>query len=340
MPARCAPTKLRTAPVATARRTLLAAGTTLPLLALSGTRAGAADWPNRPIRLVVAFPPGGLADVMSRAIAPYLTEQLKQPVVIDNRAGAAGNVAGVEVVRGGGDGHSFLVTVSTTESVNPTMFPRMPFEPRKDLQPVGLLANSQLFLIVRPDLPVDSAAAFLEYARAHPGQLSYGSAGNGTTPHLAGELLKQNGRISATHVPYRGAAPAIQDVMAGQVDFAFAPGTVFAFGRAGKLKVLAVASRNRTRNAPDIPTFTEIGVDRVFADTLFGVYAPAGMPAAPVDALNGALRFSLEQPDIGRRFAEIGAEATPMTAAGYRALVDDELKVFPDIVRSSGIRAE
>lgn len=327
-------------PARASRRALLLAGAALAAPVLHGPRVAAADWPSRPIRLVVAFSPGGLADLMARAIAPHLTERLRQSVVIDNRTGAAGNVAGIEVLGSGGDGHSFLVTVSTTESVNPTMFPRMPFDPRKDLQPVGLLANSQLFLIVRPDLPVDSAPAFLDYARAHPGKLSYGSPGNGTTPHIAGELLKQNGRITATHVPYRGAAPAIQDVMAGQVDFAFAPGTVFSFARAGKLKLLAVASRSRTRNAPQIPTFTEIGVDGVFADTLFGVYAPATMPAGHVEAMNQALRASLERADIGARFAEVGAEAVPKTAAEYRALVDEELKVFPDIVRSSGIRAE
>ena len=321
------------------RRLLLAAGAT-PLLSLAGTGARANDWPTRPVRLVVAFPPGGLADVMARAIQPYLTESLKQPVLIDNRGGAAGNVAGSEVVHNGGDGHSFLITVSTTESVNPTMFPKMPFDPRKDLQPVGLLANSQLFLIVRPTLGTRTLADFLTYAKAHPGTLSYGSAGNGTTPHLAGELLKRNAGIAATHVPYRGAAPAIQDVMAGQVDFSFAPGTVFTFAKAGKVDVLAVASRKRAESAPHSPTFAESGVDGVFADTLFGIYAPAAMPAGSVDRLNRAVNEALARPDIRARFVEVGAEALPMSPARYRGLVDEELKTFPEIVRASGIKAD
>lgn len=330
------------APAPRARRRLLVAGSAVPWLGLgiAGRMARASEWPNRPVRLVVAFPPGGLADVLARAIQPHLTESLKQPVLIDNRGGAAGNVAGSEVAHNGGDGHTFLITVSTTESVNPTMFPKMPFDPRKDLQPVGLLANSQLFLIVRPSLGTRSVADFLAHAKAHPGSLSYGSAGNGTTPHLAGELLKRNAGITATHVPYRGAAPAIQDVMAGQVDFSFAPGTVFTFARAGKVDVLAVASRQRAASAPDVPTVTEAGVDGVFADTLFGIYAPAAMPAGPVGRLNAAVNAALARPDIQARFQETGAEAIPLSPAQYRDLVDEELKTFPGIVRASGIKAD
>lgn len=322
------------------RRAVLGGAGALSLLAALPGGLRAASWPTKPVRLVVAFPPGGLADVMSRAIQPYLVETLGQQVLIDNRAGAAGNVAGSEVVHNGADGHSFLVTVSTTQSVNPWMFPKMPFDTQKDIQPVGLLANSQLFLIVRPGLGTKTLAAFLDHARAHPDGLTYGSAGNGTTPHLAGELLKLGAKIKATHVPYRGAAPAIQDVMAGQVDFAFAPGTVFPFAQAGKLDVLAVASRSRTRSAPDIPTFSEAGVDGVFADTLFGIYAPTAVPAAHVAALNQAVNKALERADIQARFLEVGAEALPKSPAEYRQLVDDEIKVFPAIVKASGIKAD
>ncbi len=321
------------------RRQWLLAAAVAPWLGRAGS-ARANDWPSRPVRLVVAFPPGGLADVMARAIQPQLTAALKQPLLIDNRGGAAGNVAGSEVVHNGADGHTFLITVSTTESVNPTMFPKMPFDPRRDLQPAGLLANSQLFLIVRPTLGTRTLADFISYAKAHPDTLSYGSAGNGTTPHLAGELLKRHAGITATHVPYRGAAPAIQDVMAGQVDFAFAPGTVFTFAKAGKLDVLAVASRQRTRSAPEIPTFSESGIDGVFADTLFGIYAPTAMPASSVARLNGAVNDALARPDIQARFVEVGAEAIPMSPAQYRDLVDEELKTFPEIVRASGIKAD
>ena len=310
------------------------------LSGLTGVAARASAWPTRPVRLVVAFQPGGLADVMSRAIQQQLGEALGQVVLIDNRGGAGGNVAGTEVVHNGGDGHTFLVTVSTTESVNPLLFRRMPFDPQQDLQPVALLANSQLFLITRPTLAPNTLEEFVAYAKANPGTLSYGSAGNGTTPHLAGELLKQSAGITATHIPYRGAAPAIQDVMAGQVDFAFAPGTVFHAVKAGKLKALAVASRERSASAPDIPTFSERGIADVNADTLFGIYAPMNVPADVVARMNTEVNRILAEPAIKARFIELGAEAVPLKASEYKALVQNETRLFTEIIKARAITAD
>ncbi|MDP9932768.1 Bug family tripartite tricarboxylate transporter substrate binding protein [Variovorax paradoxus] len=310
------------------------------VVAASGASAQSNSWPTRPVRLVVAFAAGGLADVMARVIQPQLTEALGQPVVIDNRGGAGGNVAGTEVVRNGNDGHTFLITVSTTESVNPMMFARMPFDPQKDLQPVALLANSQLFLITRTTLQPNNLKDFVAYAKAHPDTMSYGSAGNGTTPHLAGELLKQSAGITATHLPYRGAAPVIQDVMAGQIDFGFAPGTVFPTVKAGKLKVLAVASRKRTVSAPDVPTFSELGINGVYADTYFGIYAPAGMPAATVERMNREINKILSLPAVQARFIELGAQAVPVSRADYKSMVQTETKLFTEIVKARGITAD
>lgn len=311
------------------------------LLALTNTaQAQSGSWPTKPIRLVVAFPPGGLADVLARSLQAHLSEAFGQPVVIDNRGGAGGNVAGAEVARNGGDGHTFLVTVSTTESVNPSIFNRMPFDPQKDLQPVALLANSQLFLVTRPTLSPNTLKEFVAYAKANPGKLSYGSAGNGTTPHLAGELLKQGARIFATHIPYRGAAPAIQDVMAGQVDFAFAPGTMISMAKAGKLKVLGVASHKRSSAVPDVPTLSEAGVDGVFADTLFGIYAPSAMPGAIVIRMNREINRVLALPEIKSRFVDVGAEAIPMKPAEYKTTVQAETRLFGDVVKSRGIKAD
>lgn len=324
------------------RRALLVTGTlglTGCLLQASAVRAQP-TWPAKPVRLVVAFPPGGLADVMARVLQPQLSEALAQPVVVDNRAGAGGNVAGVEVIRNGGDGHTFLVTVSTTQSVNPLLFNPMPFDAQRDLQPVGLLANSQLFLVTRPGLPVRTVRELVAYAKANPGKLSYGSAGNGTTPHLAGELFKQNAGFFATHIPYRGAAPAIQDVMAGVIDFAFAPGTVFSSVRAGRLNLLAVASRQRAASYPDAPTFTEMGVGNVFADTLFGVYAPMSTAPEAVNRMNRELNRLLSQPVVKSRFGELGADAQPMSAAEFRSLVQSEAHIFAGAVKASGIKAD
>lgn len=314
----------------------------LGLLAASSpcVQAQPAAWPTRPVRLVVAFPPGGLADVMARMLQPQLSEALGQPVLIDNRGGAGGNIAAVEMVRNGGDGHTFMVNVTTLESVNPLMFDRMPFDPEKDLQHVALLANTQLFLITRPTLPVNSLKEFVAYARAHPGKLCYGSAGNGTTPHIAGEMFKQHTGVFAAHIPYRGAAPAIQDVMAGQVDFAFAPGTVFQSARAGKLKLLAVAGRQRTASYPSAPTVSEEGLGNVFVDTPFAVYAPAAMPAAHVARMNREINRLLAQPALKARFAEIGADAVPMSPTEVRALVKAEVALFGPLIKARGIKLD
>lgn len=311
---------------------LLAAG---PVLA-----QGTAAWPTKPVRLVVAFPAGGLADVMARMLAPQLGEALGQPVVIDNRGGASGNLAAIEMVRNGGDGHTFMVNVTTIESANPFMFERMPFDPAKDLQHVALLANTQLFLVTRPNFPANNLKEFVAYAKANPGKLSYGSAGNGTTPHIGGELFKQSAGVQATHVPYRGAAPAIQDIMAGQIDYGFMPGTVFQSVRAGKLKLLAVASRQRTGNYASAPTVEEEGGGKVFVDTPFAIYAPSPMPAAHVQRMNREINRLLALPAIKARFAEVGADAVMLSPAELKAMVQAEIDIFGPVVKANGIKAD
>lgn len=309
-------------------------------LAATGVAAQPAPWPSRPVRIVVAFPAGGLADVLIRQLVPQLSEALGQPVVIDNRGGASGNVAAVEVARNGGDGHTLLVNVTTLESVNPIMFERMPLDPSKDLQHVALLANTQLFLVTRPTLAPNTLAEFVAYARANPGKLSYGSAGNGTTPHVGGELFKQTAGIFATHIPYRGAAPAIQDVMAGQIDYAFVPGTVFPSVKAGKLKLLAVASRQRASYYPSAPTVEEAGFGKVYVDTPFAVYAPAAMPAAHVARVNRELNRLLALPATRARFADVGAEPVALSPAELSTLVRDETALFGPIVKARGIKID
>ncbi len=294
-------------------------------------------WPNKPVRIVVAYPPGGLADVMARIVQPQLSQALGQPVVIENRSGANGNLAATEVARNGGDGHSFLLGSTAIESVNPYIFERMPFVADKDLVHVALFANSQLFLITRPDLPCKNLQEFVAYARARPGKLSYGSAGTGSTPHVAGELFKQYAGIDAAHIPYRGAAPAIQDTMAGQIDFSFAPGTVFPTVRSGKLRLLAVASSQRTPHYPQAPTFAEEGFGAVYADSLFGIYAPANSVAANVLRLNQEINRLLAQPQIQARFAELGADAMPISPVAFKNMVQAETKIFSAVVKNKNI---
>jgi len=320
------------------RRLLLATAA----FALCGPAAFAQTpaWPSKPVRVIVAFPPGGLADVLVRVLQPQLAEALGQPMVIENKAGAGGNVAAAELARVGSDGHSFMVNVSTLESVNPLMFERMPVDPAKEFQHAALLANTQLFLVTRPTLEVKNVKELVAYAKANPGKLSYGSAGTGTTPHIGGELFKQNAGIFATHVPYRGAAPAIQDLMAGQVDYGFMPGTVFQAVKAGKLKLLAVASRERTDNFPGAPTMKAEGAGDVFVDTPFVFYAPASMPAGSVARLNREVNRLLATPAIKAKFAEVGADALPLAPAEVKSMVQAEIALFGPIVKSRGIKAE
>lgn len=322
------------------RRGLLRAGVAAAFACTPWARAQATSWPTRRVRLIVGLAAGGLADALARKVQAPLAKVLDQPVIIDNRGGAGGNLAAIEVIRNGADEHTFLVAPTTLESVNPHLYPNMGFQPSVDLQPVALLANSQLFLIARPGLPAATLQELAALARAEPDRLSYGSAGNGTTPHLAGELFKQAGRLSIAHVPYRGAAPAIQDVMAGQIDFTFGPGTVFSSVQAGRLKILGVASRKRAAGYPEAPTFDEQGFPGVYGDSMFGIYAPMSMSSAVVERMNRAVNAVLAQQPIREGFAELGAEALPLLPREFASLVAAEGSLFAAVVRSREIKLD
>ncbi len=321
----------------TSRRLWMLAAWMLAAMHAPGWAQG--TWPSKPVRLIVAFPPGGLADVMARLLQPALSEALGQVVIIENRAGANGNVA-ADAMTKAGDGHSFLVSSTGVESVNPFIYAKMPFDPGRDLVHVALLANTQLFLVTRPTLPANTLKEFVAYAKSHPGKLSYGSAGSGSTPHIGGELFKQNAGIFATHLPYRGAAPALQDIMAGQIDFGLMPGTAFSAVRAGKLKLLAVASAKRTANWPSAPTFAEEGFGQVYADTLFGVYAPAGTPAEVVNRLNREINKQLATAVVKQRFADMGGEAIALNPGEFKQLVAAEATLFSGVIKARRIEPD
>ena len=313
---------------------------TLALAVLAGASGPAlaqSVWPSKPLRLIVAYPPGGLADVLVRHLQQPLTEALGQPLLIDNRGGANGNLAAEAVIAGKSDGHVFLVAQTAIESINPFIFKKMSFDPGRSLVHVSLLANSQLYLVTRSTLAPDNLKDFVNYTRANPGKLTYGSAGSGSTPHIAGELFKQNAGLFATHVPYRGVVPAMQDVMAGQIDFAFVPATALPSVRAGKMKLLAVASKTRTELAPAVPTFAEEGFGNVFADSHFGIYAPAGTRPEVVERLNSEINKILLLPSTKTRYAEVGAQTMPTTASAFKAMVQAETQVFSSIVKARNI---
>jgi tripartite-type tricarboxylate transporter receptor subunit TctC len=297
-------------------------------------------WPAKPIRVIVSFPPGGAADQIGRAVAQPLQEALGQPVVVENRAGSGGNIGGDFVAKAPPDGYTLLMSSGGTVSVNPFLYAKMPFDPAKDLVPVAAAARVLVFLVVRPGLPVSNIREFLAYLKANPGKLSYGSPGNGSSPHLAGEMFKSQAGVFAVHVPYRGAAPVLQDLLGGQIDYTFDPGIAIPHVRSGKLRMLAVGSPKRSPLFPDVPTLAEAGLKGFDADSMFGFYAPADTPADIVERLNREINRILATPSVRERIAAIGGEPAPMTPAQFGAKVSDDARRFGAIIRERKIVAD
>ncbi|WP_096663083.1 Bug family tripartite tricarboxylate transporter substrate binding protein [Polaromonas sp. AET17H-212] len=319
------------------RRTLLA----LALIASSlFSAAQAQTWPAKPVKVIVNFPPGGAADQLARAIGTPLAEALGQPVVVENRGGANGNIGGEAVAKAPADGYTLLMSSGGMVSVNPHLYPKMSFNPAKDLVPVAAAARVLVFLEVKPSLPVNNVKEFLAYLKANPGKLSFGSPGNGSSPHLAAEMLKAQTNSFAVHVPYRGAAPAMQDLLGGQLDFMFDPGIGLQHVKAGKLKLLAVGSAKRSPLFPDVPTLDEVGLKNFDADTWFGFYAPAGTPPAIVSRLNQEINKILATQPVKDRIMAIGGIPAPMSPSDFnmRAAIDGTR--FGALIRARNIKGD
>jgi tripartite-type tricarboxylate transporter receptor subunit TctC len=307
---------------------------TAPLTAL------AQAWPGKPIKVIVNFPPGGAADQIARAITLPLQEALGQPVIVDNRAGAGGNIGGDALAKSPPDGYTLLLTSGGLVSINPAIYPKMSFDPARDIIPVAAAARVLVFLEVKPSLPVKDAKEFIAYAKANPGKLTYGSPGNGSSPHLAGEMFKDMTQSFSVHVPYRGAALAMQDLLGGQVDFMFDPGIGLNHVRAGKLKLLAVGSPKRSPLFPDVPTLSEVGLKGFDADTVFGFYAPTGTPAAIVTRLNSEINKILSTQAVKDRIAGLGGEVAPMTPAEFGAKAHEDTARFGKLIKDRRISGD
>jgi tripartite-type tricarboxylate transporter receptor subunit TctC len=324
-------------------RSFFASAAASLLMATIGLCAGtvqAQTWPAKPVRVIVNFPPGGAADQIARAISTPLQEALGQPVVIENRAGAGGNIGGDAVAKSAADGYTLLMSSGGMVSINPAIYPRMPFDPAKDLTPVAAAARVLVFLEIKPGLPVKDVPEFIAFIKNNPGKLSYGSPGNGSSPHLAGEMFKDQLKAFAIHVPYRGAAPAMQDLLAGQIDFMFDPGIGLNQVRAGKLKLLAVGSPKRSPLFPDVPTLDEAGLKGFDADTFFGFYAPAGTPPDIVNRLNSEINKILLTPAFKERVAALGSEPAPMSPAAFGAKAQEDTQRFGKLIRERHIRGD
>jgi tripartite-type tricarboxylate transporter receptor subunit TctC len=302
--------------------------------------AGPDGWPSKPVRVICNFPPGSSPDVLARAISLPLQQSFGQPVVVENRAGASGLIGAEAVAKAPPDGYTLLMTAGSTITTNPFIYSKMPYDTERDLTPVAATARLVLFLVVRGDFPARNIKEFLAYLKANPGKVSYGSAGNATGLHLAGEMLKSQAGVYAVHVPYRGASPALQDLLAGQIDFYFDPGIALSHVRAGKLRMLAAASLKRSPAFPDVPTLHESGLKGFDAGTTHGFYAPAGTPAPVIEYVNREINQAMTLPAVRSQIANMGAEPTPMTPAQFAALMKDDSRRYAAIIKERNIRAE
>ena len=301
----------------------------------------AGNYPSRPVRLMVTFPPGGGIDLIARTISPKLADALGQPFVVDNRAGGGG-VIGTEIVaRAAPDGHTLLVSTGTGFIINPLLMSKLPYDPFKDFAPVTLLAINPTMLVVNASLPVRSVKELIAYARARPGQLNYASAGNGSPIHLGMELFKSMTGTDMLHVPYKGSVPAVTDLLAGQVQVMLnTMAAMLPHVKTGKLRALAVGSARRAKAVPDIVTVAEAGVPGFEAVTWAGLSAPAKLPASIVDKLNSAIARVLSDPETVQRLATQGAEAQPGTAEAFLRFMHEESGRARKVIQIAGIKAE
>ncbi|MBI3917290.1 MAG: tripartite tricarboxylate transporter substrate binding protein [Betaproteobacteria bacterium] len=311
----------------------------LAVFAWSGP-APAAEYPSRPLRLVVSFPPGGSADFQARIIGPKLTEQLQQQIVVDNRSGGGGVIALELVARSTADGYTLLLGPSSALAVNPNVFAKLPYDPVKDFAPISMTSRVTLAVVAAPSLPVSSMKGLIALAKASPGKITYGSTGIGGVAHLAGEMLKSMAGVDLIHVPYKGAGPQLVDIMSDNVAVGFASLTsAIPHMRAGRLKVLVVTSSKRSSAAPDVPTVSEAGLPGLeIATGWFGILAPAHTPKAVISRLNSDVVRAIQSPDLQKRFLAQGLDPATSTAEEFAALIRTERAKWAEVVKQTGIR--
>jgi tripartite-type tricarboxylate transporter receptor subunit TctC len=314
----------------------------LSALAVVATLSGAAaqDYPNRPITLVVPFPPGGSTSIVARIIGEKMSEQLGQQVVIDNRGGAGGTIGSRAVSRSAPDGYTILLGYTGTLAIGPSLYPNVGYDPRKDFAPIGLIGHAPNSLVVHPSFAVNSVKELIEYAKANPGKVQFGSAGVGTVSHVSGEYFANAAGIKLAHVPYRGTGPALADLLGGHIPMAFAPiPATHANIEGGKLRGLAVTSAKRSSLVPNIPTIAETAIPGFEASLYYGLVAPPGTPRPIIDRLNKELRAALASEDVKKRLATDGAEPVPGSPEDYARHIDQDETKWSKVVKESGAKA-
>ena len=299
-----------------------------------------ASYPDKPVRIIVPFAAGGVADLLPRIVGEKLTRKWGQPVVVENKTGAAGNIGMAEGARAAPDGYTLLLAPAGNLTVNPKLFPNLPFDTDRDLTPVTLLAQSPNVLVVHPSVPAKTFRELLAYAKANPGKLNFASPGDGSGAHLAGELLNADAGITTQHVPYKGMAPAVNDLLGGQVQMMFAGiSTVMQHVKAGKLVALAIASPRRSPQLPDVPTVAESGLPGFDVTSWYGIVVRSGTPPAIVQKVQRDMAEALQSPDVQARLQDLGLEPVGNTPAEFKARIEAESRKWGAIVESAGIKA-
>ncbi|MCP3019352.1 tripartite tricarboxylate transporter substrate binding protein [Cupriavidus basilensis] len=311
--------------------------------------AAAAAYPTKPLKFVVPYPAGGPLDTVARAIGDKLKDSLGQPVVVENRPGAGGNIGADYVAKQPADGYTIVMGAVATHAINPSLFAKMPYDPVKDFSPITLVADVPNVLVMHPgkaaELHINNVRELVEYARKNPGKLDYASGGNGSAGHLSGELFKSMAKVSMVHIPYNGASPAQLSVLSGQTDMIFDNlASASANIKAGKLKAFAVTTATRAAALPELPTIAEagkgLGLEGFDISTWFGVFAPANTPKEIVDRLNHEIVAILKTDDMKAKLARIGAQPAPTTPEQFGQLVQRELKKYAQIVKVSGAKVD
>ncbi|RPI42625.1 MAG: tripartite tricarboxylate transporter substrate binding protein [Betaproteobacteria bacterium] len=326
-------------------RRMVATGIGLGLVAFLGARAAAAaesaDYPARPIRVIVGFAPGGSADLTARALGQKMAELLGQPVVVDNRAGASGIIGTDLAARATPDGYTLLEATMTTHGIGPNLYKKLPYDPIGSFAPIALMVRIPLVLFAHASVPASSLKQLIAHLKANPAKYRYASAGNGSPPHLAAELFKLKAGVELLHVPYKGTGAAVPDVVAGQIHFMIdGPPPFLGHVKAGRLRALATANAKRLAQLPDVPTFGEQGLDGMEAGLWYGMLAPKGTPRAIVDRLNAAINQALRDPDVIARFTAASIEVVGGTPEELGRYVAAEIKRWGEVARAAKIQIE
>lgn len=323
------------------RRHLIGGLGALVLSVVAPLAQAQSSYPSNPVTVVVPFAAGGGVDILTRILAQHLSEKLGEPVVVENRPGAAGALGVQLVAQAEPDGYTLVMATTGTHTINPGLYKDLPYDPLKDFAPITTVASVPNLLVVNPDVPADSVEELVELARSKPGELKFGSFGPGTSNHLSGELMKHLAKLDIVHVPYRKAPEGVADLISGQIDMLFVNTPLgLPHVQSGRMRALAVSGAKRSATAPELPTMSEAGVEGFVVESWYGLFAPAGTPEPVISKLHDAVAEVLARPDVQAFFAKQGAETLTSTPAEISAAIEAEIPRWKEIIEISGTTAE